>query len=272
MEALGFTPDMAALWLLFLLRTLGFVAVVPFISARNTPIQFRIFLVFLLTSISFAAFSPLAASPGAAPARFIPAAVNELMLGLALGFLVGLIFVTFQFAGQFIGYQMGFAIVNVLDPQSQEQVSIIGQFLFAVSTLAFFALNLHHDLLGVWYASYELAPPGHWSFAGLGGTTLLGAQEAPVWMVWLGATMLQMMWLALKIALPLLAFLMLTDLSLGIIARVMPQLNVFIVGIPLKIAMGLFFLSVLLLQFDPVVRLATNRFINHAGQFLHLLN
>ncbi len=272
MEVLGFTTDTAAVWLLFLLRTLGFVAVAPFISARNAPVQFRIFLIFLLTAISFAAFSPLAVSPGAAPAQFVPAAVHELLLGLVLGFLVGLIFVTFQFAGQFIGYQMGFAIVNVLDPQSEEQVSIIGQFLFAAATLAFFALNLHHDLIGVWYASYELAPPGHWSFAGLGGSAMLGAQEVPVWLPWLGAVFGQLMWLSLKVALPLLAFLMLTDLALGIIARVMPQLNVFIVGIPLKIAMGLFFLSVLLLQFDPIVRLATNRFIDHAGQFLHLLN
>jgi flagellar biosynthesis protein FliR len=258
-------------WLLFMLRTLGFIAVAPFFSARNAPVQFRIFLVFLMTSISFAAWSPLAVSPGSAPARFFPAAVNELLLGLILGFLVGLIFVTFQFAGQFIGYQMGFAIVNVLDPQSQEQVSIIGQFLFAVATLVFFGLNLHHDLLGVWHVSYEMAPPGHWSFAGLARSTMLGAQEVPVWLPWLGAVCGQMMWLALKIALPLLAFLMLTDLALGIIARVMPQLNVFIVGIPLKIAMGLFFLSILLLQFDPIVREATNRFVDHAGQFLHML-
>jgi len=68
---------------------------------------------------------------------------------------------------------------------------------------------------------------------------------------------------------PLVAFLLLGDLSLGIIARVMPQMNVFIVGIPLKIAMGMVFLSLLVLQLDPVVRQTTHRFINDAGALLH---
>jgi flagellar biosynthetic protein FliR len=77
--------------------------------------------------------------------------------------------------------------------------------------------------------------------------------------------------LALKVAVPLVAFLLLTDLSLGIIARVMPQMNVFIVGIPLKIAMGLLFLSLVVLQFDPVVRQTTNTFINDAGALLTAL-
>jgi flagellar biosynthetic protein FliR len=182
------------------------------------------------------------------------------------------VFVTFQFAGQFIGYQMGFAIVNVLDPQSQNQVSIIGQLLFAIVTLAFFALNLHHDVIGAWHLSYEIAPPGQWTFTNLGTEALVAGEYVPKWLPWLAATFNELMWLALKIALPLLAFLMLTDLSLGIIARVMPQMNVFIVGIPLKIAMGLFFMSIIVLQFDPIIRQVTYTYLNHAGEFLHLVS
>jgi len=241
------------------MRTFGFVAIAPLFSARSAPPQFRIVLAFLLASVAFSAWAPRVGQMGTAVADVIPAALSELVLGMMLGFIVGLIFVTFQFAGQFIGYQMGFAIVNVLDPHSQSQVSLIGEFLFAIVMLSFLNLNLHHDLLGLWHQSYALAPPGEWALTNLELTALISAFT-------------NLVYLALKVAIPLLGFLMLTDLSLGIIARVMPQMNVFIVGIPLKIAMGLFFISLLTLQFDPVVRQVTLRFVNDAGQLLHTLS
>lgn len=248
--------EQAALWLLFALRALGFIFIVPLFSARSAPPQFRVMLVFFLTMLSFTAWSPLCTPPGTALQDFVPAAISELILGLMLGFIVGLIFVTFQFAGQFIGYQMGFAIVNVLDPQSQTQVSLIGEFLFAVVLLAFLNLNLHHDFIALWHQSFNIAPPGAWALENFSLAGLLGACD-------------DLVYLAFKVALPLLAFLMLSDLSLGIVARVMPQMNVFIVGIPLKIAMGLFFLSFVVLQFDPVVRQITLRFVNDAGRLLY---
>ncbi len=155
--------------------------------------------------------------------------------------------VAVQFAGQLIGYQMGFAIVNVLDPHSQTQISLIGEFLFAVVMLSFLNLNLHHDLIGLWYQSYDIAPPGGFAFASL-------ADPGSAFMPALVRTFDDIFYLALKISLPLVAFLLLADLALGIIARIMPQMNVFIVGIPLKVAVGLFFMSLVVLQFDPVVR------------------
>jgi flagellar biosynthetic protein FliR len=245
----------AQLWLLFMLRTLGFVGIAPLFSARAVPLQFRAVLVIYLTILSFAAWAPAVEQPLPGLESFVPAALSELVLGMMLGFIVALVFVTFQFAGQFIGYQMGFAIVNVLDPQTQDQVSLIGEFLFAAVMLAFLSLNLHHDLIGLWFQSYDLAPPGSYAFQQMGLGTLVAYGD-------------DLVILALKVAMPLIAFLLLTDLSLGIIARVMPQMNVFIVGIPLKIAIGLLMLSLLVLQLDPVVRQATNEFINDAGRLL----
>ncbi len=258
MDILSLGFGAAQVWLLFLLRTLGFVAIVPLLSARAAPSQFRVALVFFLTTLAFIAWAPHTVSPEMGMAEFVPAGLSELALGMMLGFIVGLVFVTFQFAGQFIGYQMGFAIVNVLDPQTQNQVSLIGEFLFAVVMLAFLQLNLHHDMLGLWHASYQLAPPGEFVLQNMQLAHLVALGD-------------DLFILALKIAVPLVAFLLLTDLSLGIIARVMPQMNVFIVGIPLKIAMGLLFLSLIVLQFDPVVRQTTNTFINDAGALLTAL-
>ena len=266
MEILGYSVGMAQLWLLFMLRTAGFIFVAPLLSAKAAPPQLRLLLTFFLTAIAFTAWAPHAAAPvGQAAALatsgmagFVPAALSELALGMMLGFIVGLIFVTVQFAGQLVGYQMGFAIVNVLDPQSQSQVSLISEFLFAAVMLAFLNLNLHHDLIGLWYQSFDVAPPGSWAIEHFTLPALTAACDS-------------MFWLALKIAMPLLAFLLLADLALGIMARVMPQMNVFIVGIPLKIAVGMLVLSMVVLQFDPVVRQSTVRFINHAGELLSTL-
>ncbi|MBN2082226.1 flagellar biosynthetic protein FliR [bacterium] len=256
MDILSYGQGAAQLWLLFMLRTLGFVAVVPLMSARSAPPQFRIVLVFFLTTLAFSAWMPRLNLPAPDASTFVPAAFSELLLGLFMGFIVGMVFVAFQFAGQFIGYQMGFAIVNVLDPQTQNQVSLVGEFIFTVVMLSFLNLNLHYDMLGLWHASYEIAPPGGVVLANLGIEHIVAIGD-------------DLVLLALKVAVPLVAFLILTDVSLGIIARVMPQMNVFIVGIPIKIAMGLLFLSLLVLQLDPVVRQTTNRFINDAVSILH---
>jgi flagellar biosynthetic protein FliR len=259
------TAARAGLWLLFLMRASGFMFFAPLLSTRVSPPQLRIALAFFLALIGYIAWGPMLATPQEVTiAWFVPAAVSELMLGLILGYLVGLVFAAFQYAGQLIGYQMGFAVVNVLDPHTQNQVSLIGEFLFAVVMLAFLSMNLHHDMLGLWYESYRIAPPGAFSFAGI-------AAAHSAYLPALTAACADLFYLALKIAMPLLAFLLLTDLALGIVARVMPQLNVFIVGIPLKVAVGLFFLSMVVLQFDPAVHQSMVRYINHAGAMLHAL-
>lgn len=255
MDLFSFGLAHAEVWLLFLLRTLGFVFVAPLFSAQTVPPQFRIAFAFLLTMIAFIAWSPQAGGMAPGIQAFIPAALSELLLGMMLGFVVSLVFVAFQFAGQFIGYQMGFALVNVFDPQSQQQVSMIGQSLFVVAALAFLSLNLHHDVIGLWYQSYQVAPLGAWDLSALSLASIVA----------LGTDLFV---LALKIAMPLLIFLLLTDLALGIVARVMPQMNVFFVSIPLKIVLGLFFLSLVVLQFDPAVREVTVTFINDAGAML----
>ncbi len=255
MDILGYSTAQATLWLLFMLRTLGFVFIVPLFSARSVPSQFKLALVLFLTALSFIAFSPTTSLPSIEPADFIPAAVSELVIGLMLGFMVGMIFVTFLFAGQFIGYQMGFAMVNVLDPHTQSQVSLIGEFLFALAVLTVLNLNIHHGFLWVWHESYNLAPVGAWALANFDVMPLAAMLD-------------DFMLLSLKIAMPLITLLLLTDLALGIIARVMPQMNVFIVGMPLKIAIGLIFLSLVVLEFDPAVRQVSNTYFNHAGAFL----
>jgi flagellar biosynthesis protein FliR len=246
--------------LLFLLRTSAFIVIAPFVSARFSPPQFRIALSVFLSITAWSAWGP-GRFPQALPQDasgwgiFVPMALSEVLLGLLLGFFCGLMFAAFQFAGSVAGYQMGFSIVNVLDPHTQQQQSIIGDFLFVCATLAYLEMNLHHNLIGAWFESYSLAPPGQFDLTKL-----------PLEL--LSTAMAGMLVLAMKIALPITAFLLLIDLALGILARVVPQLNVFIVGIPLKTAVGLGVLSVMVLALNPLVRQGAHEFFNYAGTLL----
>lgn len=156
--------------------------------------------------------------------------LQEAALGLVLGYITSIIFAAFQVAGQIIDMQMGFGMINVLDPQSGTQVPLIGNFLYLMAMLIFLAYDGHHSLLHGLWTSFRLVPPGKiW-----GGQNLL-------WEV--VRAIVVMFVIGLEIATPVLGALFLADLALAILARTMPQLNIFVVGLPLKSLLGLFTLA-----------------------------
>jgi flagellar biosynthetic protein FliR len=149
-----------------------------------------------------------------------------------------------------MGYQMGFAVANVLDPTSEERVSIIGQFIFIFGILYFLALDGHHMLIRALDQSYVMAPPMGVGLTG-GTVTILVRMFTGMFVI------------GLQIALPIIGTLFLIDVSLGIIAKTVPQMNVFIIGLPLKTLVGLMILTATfgLISFFmriEVGRLATN--------------
>ncbi|MEZ5339722.1 MAG: flagellar biosynthetic protein FliR [bacterium] len=258
MELTDYLGQLGLLWLLILLRTMGFVFLAPMFSAQGVPVMLRVMLGFLLSNIVYTFYAPTATLKLLDDSLFLSAAVQELALGMLLGFITGLVFVAFQFAGQFIGYQMGFAVVNVFDPSTQTQASIIGQFLFTTAMLVFVGSGQHLELLRLWLASYELLPPGQWMIEHFDTQTMVSICTS-------------LFVIAMRISLPLIAFLILIDLSLGILARVMPQLNVFFVGIPVKIVLGLLFLALVTTELGSNVRRTRDIFINHCGEMMQEL-
>ena len=153
--------------------------------------------------------------------------LTEFLLGLLIGFMFYMLMVAVQFAGGIVGFQVGFAIVNVIDPTTSQNVSIIGQFQYLLATLLFLMMNGHHMVLSGMLDSFTLVPLGMVKFQFTGATEIVRL-SAGVFI------------LAVKIASPVMLALFLTDTALGIIARTVPQMNVFIVGFPLKIGIGLF--------------------------------
>jgi len=135
-----------------------------------------------------------------------------------------------QLSGQIFGMQVGFGIVNVMDPLSETQISLLGQFVFLVAILLFMALDGHHILVKIVASSYSVLPMGAFSF-----TEPLGMEVTK----WLTKAFI----IAYKIGLPMIFTLLLISVLMGIIARTVPQMNVFIVGLPLKIFVGLFMMG-----------------------------
>lgn len=157
------------------------------------------------------------------------AAGGEIFVGLAIGYSAFLFFSAIQMAGQIIDIQVGFGLVNVVDPGGSEQVSVVGQFYYIVALLYFLALDGHHYLLKAAGDSFLLIPPG-----GLSWVNHAGAAGPKI-----SEFFTRLFVIALQVAGPSVATLFLTNITMGLLSRTIPQMNVFIVGMPLNILVGI---------------------------------
>jgi len=154
--------------------------------------------------------------------------VSELILGLVIGLTIRLFFAAIQLAGQLVGFQIGFAIANVIDPESGGHSSILSQMGYWVAILIFLVLDGHHVLLRTLADSFSIIQVGCLSFREALFHKILGASG-------------DMFAMAIKIGAPAIAALLFTSAAFGIVAKVVPQMNVLIMAFPLKIVVGLFF-------------------------------
>jgi len=203
---------------------------VPLFDSRNIPVLFK---AGLSLSTSIILFSVVRPDNIPFITKLIPFGIGmlgEIILGVIIGLSVRLIFAGIQLAGQLVGYQMGFGIVNVMDPQTSAQVSVIAQLKYLIAMLIFLAVNAHHWFLRALVESFRLVPPLDFQFNNSLLEQLMGVAN-------------NMFVIAIKIGAPMVVSLLLTSVSLGLVARTVPQINIFIVAFPLKIAVGLLFLG-----------------------------
>lgn len=221
-------------FLLIFARMIAFFVVMPLFSYRTIPTTFKIgFSVFLsLIFISSLETTEVIEFDF----QFILLIMKEVIIGLLIGLIAYIILSAVQIAGGFIDFQMGFAIANVIDPQTGAQSPIIGQYFYIFALLFLLSVNGHHLLIDGIYHSYQLIPID--SFFSIGedfGEFIL-------------LTFNKMFLIAFQMSIPLVGCLFLVDVALGIIARTVPQVNVFVVGLPLKIAVSfsvlLFFMAI----------------------------
>lgn len=241
MDILGAALGQFDRYLLVLSRVLGVFIATPFFSSRSIPGPIKFGLALLL---AFFLLPAAAASSGVSPEenlyRYVAAVAAEVAIGLVIGYIVLLAFGAMQMAGEMIDIPIGFSLVNILDPQSGQQVPIMAQFQYVLATLLFLLINGHHYVLEALARTFELVPLGGWRYQ----PEVIGkVVEA------FGAMFL----LGFKISLPVVAALFLTDVALGVVARAVPQINVFIIGFPAKIVVGLVFVMLALPLYASIV-------------------
>ncbi|SDC86656.1 flagellar biosynthetic protein FliR [Paenibacillus sp. UNCCL117] len=221
-------------YMLVFCRVTSFFLVAPIFSARNVPAQLKLGLSFFIALI---AFSGAGAEAGVVlDGLYILAIVREILVGLCLGFIAYLFFTVVQIAGAFIDIQMGFGIANVIDPMTGMQSPVIGNLKFMIATLLFLTLNGHLYLLEAIMRSYEWVPLSNDLFA-----RMYGGQISD----FIVKTFSEVFALSFQMAAPLVVAMFLTDVGLGLLARVSPQFNIFVIGLPLKILLGLLMLVLL---------------------------
>ncbi|MFQ3548298.1 MAG: flagellar biosynthetic protein FliR [Armatimonadota bacterium] len=225
MEVLGFGIHGITAFILVLARTAGIFTTAPIFGNANVPkmvrIPFAVALAFVYLPMARYSEVSLELMP------FLIVVLKEVLLGIVLGFIVEMMFAAIQSAGSLIDIQIGFGLANVFDPVSKQQSGVIARFYFLVSVLVFLLANGHHLLIMGLADSYRAIPLGTLSI-----TTQAAWGTLDIFM--------QFFMAGLKLGAPIVGAIFLTDVALGILSRTVPQLNVFIVGFPAKLAVGLF--------------------------------
>ncbi len=237
-------------------RVAGFIGAIPVFSSAQTPGRIKTGLVIALSLVLFPIMEPYIPSIDFSPVPLALLVTAEVLLGLILGLVARLIFTAVEFGATVIGFQMGFAAANVFDPQNQRQVALISQFQNVFSILIFLAINGHHLFIQTAVLSYELLPPGQFNLSG----------EAVPYLMELAAHMFA---LGVQFSAPILTVLLLSGLILGILARVFPQLNVFLLSFPINI--GTAFI-VIALTLNLISTLLRREFDALSERFITILN
>lgn len=217
-------------------------ATLPMLDLRSVPALWRIALAGMLA----AALAPAVVSavpPGAVSLAWQPLvteAVRSMVIGMMLGFTMNLVFVAVRFAGDIAGMQVGFSIVNAFDPMTNSQISVISQFYHLLAVLLFFATGAHQVLISAMFQSCLALPP--FSTGPLtGGAWHLLREFSSVFEA------------GLRISAPVVIVLLLISAAMGVVVKTVPQLNVLVVGFPIKIGVGLITLGASLVFFRQIV-------------------
>lgn len=211
-------------FLLILMRMIGLFIVSPIFGRRNIPAYFKMGFSLLMAVILANTIQYYGEYENIL--QYTLVLVKEFLAGLAIGFISYMMFTAIYVAGQIIDMQIGFGMVNVIDPMSNIEVPVTANFYFIMCMLIFLAVNGHHAVIKAIFDSYEIIPVGNAVFGEAFANNVIMIFS-------------RLFVVGFKIAAPVAASLLVADVALGIVSKAIPQLNVFIVGMPLKIILGI---------------------------------
>lgn len=228
-DVFGLTAAQFETFLLIVVRVLTMLQIFPIFSAAQIPQAARVGLAFIVSFILYKSVPTMPISHGMVDLAI--AAGSQVILGMIVGFVASLVFVGIQFAGEVLDLQIGFAVANIIDPQTQRTITVIGEFELALATLLFLVSDSHLLLLQGIAGSFHLVPLPYITLdPSIAGNIVIFLTQA--------------MLVVFRIAAPAAIALFLVNVCLAFMARVAPQMNVFVVGFPLQVGVGLIMVSI----------------------------
>ncbi|MDP4179470.1 MAG: flagellar biosynthetic protein FliR [Bacillota bacterium] len=232
-------------FLLVFVRMTGLFVIAPIFGRRNIPVYLKVGLALLsaILLINTIKISAIDFNNNIYTYTFL--IFKEFVVGIILGYIANIVFDAILMAGQMIDMQVGFGMVNVLDPISNIQIPISSNFYYILSMMVLLAANGHHIIMKALFESYKFIPIGSVTFNDVLLQDVLSSLS-------------KMFLIGFKISAPIIAAILVTDIALGIISKSIPQMNVFVVGMPAKIILGVLVMAVTIPVFISLVGLMIN--------------
>jgi flagellar biosynthetic protein FliR len=248
---ISYLPALAAAFLLIFARTGTMVMLLPGLGEQNISARLRLTIALVLAAVLLPLHRDAYQIDTSALAPTIVLLVEEIFIGAVLGLTARLTISALDVAGSVIAQQLGLGFVTAIDPTQGEQGAILGNFLTMLGITLFFATDMHHLVIAALNDSYSLFAPGEVPASGdvaaLVTKTVSGAFR-----------------IGIQLSAPFLAFGLLFNLGLGVLSRLMPQMQVFFVALPASILIGFLFLVL-------VLGAMMGLFLDYAGGVLHEL-
>ncbi len=227
--------------MIIMARLLGFTIILPGLSGRSFPLISRIGFTFIISTMLYVSNYTTFYNVNTYTNTFIGFGMLlflEFIVGFTIGFTIYMFFTIVFFSGQIIDYNIGFSMVSVTNPLTQTQAPVTGNFFYFIIVVFFIQTGAIHLVIDTLFDSYKIVP--------IGTSNIMSSGNTPYLII---KSMTKYFELGLRIALPITGVIMIVNIALGILVKANPQMNIFVVGMPVKLLIGL----VLLLFFIPML-------------------
>ncbi len=240
------------LFLIVIVRCSGIFLISPFFSSQNIPNRIKIGMTLILSIIIS---STLDISVEELEMPLFVLIFKELLVGAAIGFISSISISVFYVMGQIVDMSIGFGMVNVIDPQNRVQVPLMGNFYYMLALLLLITFDGHHIIINSLVDSYRYIPVGGFRI-----------EENMVFSIL--DLVSNVFVIGFKLSIPVVAIIFLLDLLLGIMVRTIPQMNVFVIGLPMKIFIGMIIIAVTIPMFNAFTDRSLNILVDSLYKFL----
>lgn len=214
------------LFSLLFARITSAVVVAPVFGHQAVPVQVKVGLGLFLALVMFPLISAESPMVVTELLPLVLLMIREVFVGLILGYSVTILFSGVRYAGELISFEMGISMSSAFDPDINQQTATLGEFLYVVTLLIFLLLNGHHFVIESLQLSYFTVPIGEFVLTGTVASVLIDL---------VGTIFV----IAVKFAAPMMVAMFLSNIALSILSKVMPQMNIFMLGFPMKIGLGI---------------------------------